>query len=220
MTVAPLGIIATASSAETAFIESSDNRWDARFEAGRRQDEALICIKDSAWSSGSPPIGSGGDPSQCRRAFRPTVCGPPRGGSSTAAPVRCALQEEDLRLHDAAAFEFDPSARNENDACASIRQLWRRLCGSLRLPESLAPNTNVAVRENSATRRSRRNASRMVMVECARRLDCSSRSEEYGRSYARLPANHGAGHWTFDESQIAGSLRRLFWRMVRRAAVK
>ena len=34
----------------------------------------------------------------------------------------------------------------------------------------------------------------------------------------RLPANHGAGHWAFDESRIAGALRRIFWRMVRRAA--
>ena len=31
-------------------------------------------------------------------------------------------------------------------------------------------------------------------------LDCSCRSQNYGSSHARLPANHGAGHWAFDES--------------------
>jgi hypothetical protein len=31
-----------------------------------------------------------------------------------------------------------------------------------------------------------------------------------GSSHARLPVNHVAGHWTFDESRIAGSLRRIF----------
>ena len=41
-------------------------------------------------------------------------------------------------------------------------------------------------------------------------LDCACRSQDYGSSHARLPVNHGAGHWTFDESRIAGSLRRIF----------
>jgi len=41
-------------------------------------------------------------------------------------------------------------------------------------------------------------------------LDCGCRSQGYGSSHARLPVNPGAGHWTFDESRIAGSLRRIF----------
>ena len=31
-----------------------------------------------------------------------------------------------------------------------------------------------------------------------------------GSGHARLPVNHGAGHWTFDESRVASSRRRIF----------
>ena len=48
----------------------------------------------------------------------------------------------------------------------------------------------------------------------------AGRSEDHGSGHAGLPASHGTGHWTFDESRIAGSLRRLFRRLVRRAAGK
>ena len=51
-------------------------------------------------------------------------------------------------------------------------------------------------------------------------LDRPGRSQDDGSRDAGLPANHGTGHWTFDESRIAGTLRRIFWRMVRRAAGK
>jgi hypothetical protein len=39
-------------------------------------------------------------------------------------------------------------------------------------------------------------------------LDCAC--QDYGSSHARLPVNHGAGHWTFDESRVASSRRRKF----------
>jgi pimeloyl-ACP methyl ester carboxylesterase len=47
-------------------------------------------------------------------------------------------------------------------------------------------------------------------------LDPCRRSEGHGSGHAGLPASHGAGHWTFNESRIAGSLRRLFRCLVRR----
>lgn len=41
--------------------------------------------------------------------------------------------------------------------------------------------------------------------------------QDHGSSHAGLPANHGSGHRAFDEPLIAGALRRIFWRIVRRA---
>ena len=41
-------------------------------------------------------------------------------------------------------------------------------------------------------------------------LDCSCRSQDHGSSNAGLPANHSAGHRTFDESRIAALYGGIF----------
>ena len=119
-------------------------------------------------------------------------------------------------------------AATKSDA-APTHAVMTTAAAALFVLESLAPNTMSRFREGSAspgvprTHPELEGWSRSVIrIWCfgARRPDCFCRSQDYGSSYARLPANHVTVHWVFDESRIAGSQRRIFWRMVRRAAVK
>jgi hypothetical protein len=47
-------------------------------------------------------------------------------------------------------------------------------------------------------------------------LDCPGGSQDCGIGNAGLSVGHGAGHWTLMNLEFAGSLRRLFRRLVRR----
>src|SRR5258705_5590530 len=81
MTLAPLGIMAMASSAERAFIGGSDHRRLGRSPLKLKLGSWIIDLyQGSPLRPGSSFIGLCCVPHRCRRASPPTACGPGDGG--------------------------------------------------------------------------------------------------------------------------------------------